>query len=351
MEVCLSHSTALHWLLRNFSLRSRGDRPSRAFALPQSASDVRAAEDVLAVVGASLPEPADGGQVKLDVLVSARSGRHRSPLVKAHLCGSILPAGSFVPMGFRGHDLWISSPELTFLQLSAELDVVAAAYVGMALCSSFRIEELDVAGVVRRDRSDEPLTSTRRIASYLRRASGVRGVERARRALEYVRDGALSPPEAGIGLCAELPPRLGGFSLGEVSLNRPVRAYSGSTDRRDGAYVTRYPDVVITSEDGRGNVRMAGIDHDPTLTHGGELRRRMDLERGNQIAACRQIEHFTFTNAQTSDYGSFLASMDQVRLALGRRRTPRERTGEAARKVDLERRDVWERFVHGSFVL
>lgn len=351
MDACLSHMTALRWLLRNFSLRLPGERLSRARALPDRPPSHREAEDIRAVVGAALPEGEGGERFPLDVLVSSRSGRGGCELVKTHLCTSALPAGSFVPMGIRGHDLWVTSPELTFLQLAADLDTAAAAYVGMALCSCFRIDAFDVSGVVRRDPPDAPLTSVARIASYLQRASGVRGVARARRALALVRDGALSPPEAGIALSAELRPGLGGFALGEVSLNRAVRAYAGTDAHGRGGYVTRYPDVVIKATDRRGVQRMAGIDYDPTLTHGGEFRRQLDLERGNQISAVRTIDHFTFTRYQAGTYDRFIASMDQVRRALGRRRVPRDPSEEVARRVDLERQDVWNRFVRGGFAL
>ncbi|WP_455136992.1 hypothetical protein [Thermophilibacter sp.] len=192
MDACLSHMTALHWLLRNFNLRSRGDRPSRASALPSHAPDTEEAQDIYRAIGGSLPQDADGAYPKLDVLVSRRGGRRMSSCVRSHLCSAKLPAGSFVPMGIRGFDLWITSPELTFLQLAAELDVVAAAYVGMALCSSFRIDSFDTSGVVRRRAPDEPLTSVKRIAAYLRRAAGVRGVERASRARARARRGAVA---------------------------------------------------------------------------------------------------------------------------------------------------------------
>lgn len=374
MEVCLSHMTALHWLLRNFNPRESGERPNRVRALPASAPDAALANEIRTYIGSSLPERvrrnetgfqrvAEGGSGAggetieegpelLEVIVSRREGRRSSCGVISHLCTSDnLPAGSFISLKMRACDIWVTSPELTFLHLSVPLDVVGAAYVGMALCSRYRIDELDVSGVVLRDAWDSPLTSVKRINSYLSRASGVRGVERARRALAYVRDGALSPPEGGIALAAELPPLLGGYSLGKVSLNQAIRAYSGVDERGRPQYVTRYPDVVIRSIDGRGRARMAGIDYDPLVTHGGEMHRQFDLERGNQITAARRLDHFTFTGQQNGSYRSFADSMDQVRRALGQRRFPREQEGEMAHRVDLARRDLWERCLHGGIVL
>lgn len=347
MKVCLSHMTALHWLLRHFNPRQRGDRASRATTVPSCAPGIAEAQEIRQVIGASLPAGKDGGEPPIDVVVSRREGRSSSAEVTSHLCSSRLPAGSFVPLHIRGFDLWVTSPELTFVHLAGELDVAGAAYVGMALCSGFRLEELDVSGTVRRRPPDEPLTTVSRIGAFLRRAGNLRGVAKARRALKYVRDGALSPPEAGIALVAEMRPALGGYSLGEVSLNEGFRVYAGLSPAGKPVFSTRYPDVVIRHRDDQGNLRLLGIDHDPTLTHGGELRRSLDLERGNQLESCRRLVHFTFTNLQTSDYSAFASSMDQVRRALGKRREPREEQGELARRIDCERRDLWERFVHG----
>lgn len=347
MKVCLSHMTALHWLLRHFNPRQRGDRASRAITVPSCAPGIAEAQEIRQVIGASLPAGKDGGEPPIDVVVSRREGRRSSAEVTSHLCSSRLPAGSFVPLHIRGFDLWVTSPELTFVHLAGELDVAGAAYVGMALCSGFRLEELDVSGTVRRRPPDEPLTTVSRIGAFLRRAGNLRGVAKARRALKYVRDGALSPPEAGIALVAEMRPALGGYSLGEVSLNEGFRVYAGLSPAGRPVFSTRYPDVVIRHRDDQGNLRLLGIDHDPTLTHGGELRRSLDLERGNQLESCRRLVHFTFTNLQTSDYSAFASSMDQVRRALGKRREPREEQGELARRIDCERRDLWERFVHG----
>lgn len=229
MKVCLSHMTALHWLLRHFNPRQRGDRASRATTVPSCAPGIAEAQEIRQVIGASLPAGKDGGEPPIDVVVSRREGRRSSAEVTSHLCSSRLPAGSFVPL----------------------------------------------------------------------------------------------------------------------HLNEGFRVYAGLSPAGKPVFSTRYPDVVIRHRDDQGNLRLLGIDHDPTLTHGGELRRSLDLERGNQLESCRRLVHFTFTNLQTSDYSAFASSMDQVRRALGKRREPREEQGELARRIDCERRDLWERFVHG----
>lgn len=348
MEVCLSHMTALRWLARNFNPRPAGRRKSRVRLAPEQAPDAELARELRSILGSSLPDAVEGGPPAIDVLVSSEAGRRAGRGVTCHLCSSSLPSGSFVSAGRRSVDLWVTSPELTYVQLAAQLDVLATAFVGTVLCSDFRVDEFEEAGVVRRSPHDEPLTSVARISAYLDRVPGLRGVDKARRALAFVRDGALSPPEAGLALAALLPPHLGGFSLGDVTLNEGIRAYAGVDARGEPRHVMRYPDIVIRAKDGRGNARMAGIDYDPQATHGGEMKRAFDIERRNQIGAARRLDHFTFSVYQVSDYDRYVAAMDQVRRALGGRRSPRSTVGRQAMRADQARRDLWDRFVRGN---
>ena len=241
-------------------------------------------------------------------------------------------------MGRLGFSLLVTSPELTFLQIAATEDMRIAAYVGMALCSSYRIDEFESSGLADRAHGDAPLTSVTQIAAYLRRVNGVHGVRAAWKALAYVRDGALSPPEGAIGVVAALPYALGGYACRDVSMNRGIRVFAGLDASGRRRYTMRYPDVSIVSRDARGVRRIVGIDYDPEITHGGEAKRANDVERGNQINGSRKITHFTFTERQRSSYSQWISSMEQVRIALGRRR-PRRRGVED--DFDHERWETW----------
>lgn len=335
MTTCISHWTALHWHLRWFCWTGAalGD-VARLPGVGPSAAEVR---DVMRALGPYLPD-VEGRLPAIDVLTSAAGGRREILGVRCHVCESRLPSGSIQATGLRGYGIVATSPELTFVQIAASEDVRVAAYVGMALCSSFRIDEFAPGGVEKRRDPDEPLTSVKKIAAYLRRAKGVYGVDAARRALAYVRDGALSPPEGGIALLSILPCRQGGFAWKDVRLNTAVRVFDRLDAYGERRYITRYPDVVVVARTSDGGRRVVGIDYDPEVTHGEEARRRSDVERGNQIGGVRRITHFTFTDEERTSFGAWRSSMERVRLALGKRK-PR-RNGRAD-DFDQERWEAW----------
>ncbi|MBM6817033.1 hypothetical protein H6A23_07645 [Olsenella uli] len=347
MALCISHWTALRWLLRNFASRhdgsdSEGSRPLLSGA--PRAEEVREALDYLAL---RLPLD-DGAGRAIDVLVAERGLRRGREGLRCHLCSGELPRGSVIPAGIRGYDLMVTSPELTFVQIAAVEDVRVAAYAGMALCSGYRLDEFEDSGLADRADFDEPLTSVGAIAAFLRRAKGLRGVRAAERALAFVRDGALSPPEGGIAELALLPYRLGGYACKDVSLNRGIRVLDRVGPNGERHYTTRFPDVTILARDPAGVRRIVGIDYDPRLTHGGEAKRQSDVERGNQINGARKITHFTFTELQRKSFPRWRSSMEQVRIALGQRPARRDGRTDA---YDAERWEAWHMLLESPPVL
>lgn len=322
MTTCLSHWTALHWHLRQICWQHATPGRDKDFRVPDVAPTATELRDVRRAVGPRLPE-SEGQTPPIDVLVTRDEGRRVLQGARCHVCTTMLPSGSIQPAGLRGYDILVASPELTFIQIAATEDIRVAAYVGTALCASYRIDEFSVSGLTRRAEPETSLTSVKRIAAFLRRAKGVYGVDAARRALKYVRDGALSPPEGGISLLAMLPCRLGGFGWRDVRLNVGVRVFERLG--ADGArrYAARYPDVVIVGKAADGGRRVVGIDYDPEVTHGGEARRRSDVRRSNQIGGVREMAHFTFTDEERTSFSAWKSSMERVRLALGKRKTRR----------------------------
>lgn len=337
MTTCISHWTALHWHLRRICWSGRDVQSCDEHHVPEVAPGAAEAADASRALEPYLPESAKQAR-KIDVLVSKAEGRRTNKFVKCHVCTTTLPRGSVQAMSLRGYDILATSPELTFVQIAASEDLRIAAYVGMALCSSFRIDEYASSGLEKRVDHEEPLTSVKKIAAYLRHAKGVYGVDEARRALRYVCDGALSPPEGAIGLLAKLPCKCGGFGWRDVRLNVAIQVFDRVDARGHSQYTTRYPDVVISNRTSAGVRRMVGIDYDPEVTHGGEMKRHSDVRRGNQISGVRRLTHFTFTDEERTSYSAWLSSMERVRRALGRRRS---RRNGSADNYDSERWEAW----------
>ena len=210
MTTCVSHWTALRWHLRQPCWQGSEPTNVESIPIPDDAPNAAEVADLLRALGSCLPE-IEGQTPQIDVLVAKSEGRRATHGITCHTCSTQLPKGSIQRSGLRGYDILVTSPELTFVQIVATEDMRVAAYVGMALCFSFRIDEFEESGLARREAPEGPLTSTKIIAAFLRRAKGLYGVDKARDALRYVRDGALSPPEGGIALLSMLKPRLGGF--------------------------------------------------------------------------------------------------------------------------------------------
>ena len=319
MRICLSHRTALGYLLRVPNVGRGAGRASRARVVPEacpSSQEVRWLRDALEPY---LPDGLD----RLDVVVADQGRRHQTEGASVHLCTAELPAGSFVPEAAMGIGFHVSAPELVFLQMAEELELDQLIYVGFALCSSFRLDELEPGGCVHREGRDEPLTSVARIRAYLDRLpKGTRNVAKARRALEHVRDGARSPAEAGIAMAVGLPVRLGGHALGETRMNPEVRVYDGINARGLARWVTRIPDILVTARDRSGEVRKVGIDFDALSTHAAPARAAADVERRNLIAPDGKFTHYTLVSDDVGNYVAFRRALDRIRRALGQREKP-----------------------------
>ena len=115
--------------------------------------------------------------------------------------------------------VFVSCPELCFVQLAQSLSFHELVRAGNVLCGRFYLD----AGKGGELGQREPLTSKRRIEAFLRANPGIKGVKEARRALPWVTEGAASPPEAFLAMVFGLPYRYGGFQLSDLAVNRRLR--------------------------------------------------------------------------------------------------------------------------------
>ena len=264
MHICISHRTALSYLLRMPNLRREGARPSRASSIPEGVPGDAEARALFEALQPNLSDTVE----RLHVLVSTQSGRRRTKTVCGHLCSAALPPGSFIPADAMGIEFHVCAPELVFLQMAEELEMRHLIYVGFALCSSFRLDDWEDGGCVKRGGFDRPLTSVERIRAFLERLpASTRNRAIALRAIEHVRDGARSPREGGLAMAIGLPISLGGRSLGETAMNQEIRVYDGIDARGNARWVTRIPDILVTAHDRNGRRRRVGVDYDAKATH------------------------------------------------------------------------------------
>lgn len=165
--------------------------------------------------------------------------------------------------------LWLDShasivrPELLFLQMAEVLPLPSLVMLGFELCGNFTRDAdrpIDGEATIKIPTA----TSVKQLAEHLAASSGARGVSKARKALAYICDNALSPMEALLGTMYSLPPEESGYGMGPVTLNERVMV--GEPDE-SGIMRSRYPDLSFSfapvglNYDGEDHLDLAGLVH------------------------------------------------------------------------------------------
>lgn len=163
----------------------------------------------------NLPGWAYGNDMRLHVVAEGKSAFVNRKGLYCRVVMSSLPCDSFA---FTDTGLPVVSPEYCFLRLASALSLPELAKVGSLLCAAFSFDE---AGCLM-ERCD-PIVSTNTLHRYIKAAGSMKGVVRARRALQFVAAGAASPPEIDATLLLCLPPMHGGYGCSMPELNGHVR--------------------------------------------------------------------------------------------------------------------------------
>ena len=169
----------------------------------------------------------------LHVMVPDATMRTGALAVAPHVCTRPLPAGSLRRVN---PEVFVTSPELTFVQLARTLDVPELVAVAMELCGDYRSDAMPYGVGERTTLYEEPqLTTVERLRAFIDAAGPLGGVKRAREALNHTLDFSASPMETVVYLLLCLPRRYGGYAFPVPELN-PVLFFSkrgqGHTLRR-----------------------------------------------------------------------------------------------------------------------
>ena len=118
---------------------------------------------------------------------------------------------------FRVADgVYVPSPELCFVQLASMVSLHELVKLGSALCGTFYCDPAAAGGLASR----KPVTTQRRLATFVRDHGGLKGIKQARRALPLLAEKAASPPEVFLRMVLGLPRLYGGYGLGDSAMNR-----------------------------------------------------------------------------------------------------------------------------------
>lgn len=148
----------------------------------------------------------------LHVLVGVRSFRRSTHTIETHLWSSPLLKGDVLK---ANDELYVSSPEFCFLQMAAYMNLVELIELGFEFCGTYGKSDNTLENCT-------PLTTSRKLSSFLEKASKHRGSKQALRAVRHVIDGSASPMETVLTMLFCLPYRLGGYGLPKPLINRRI---------------------------------------------------------------------------------------------------------------------------------
>ena len=228
-----------------------------------------------------------------------------------HVLSHIAPNGAFIDLG---HGVCICSPQFTFMQMAAQVDLLEAVLIGMELCGTYSLWNLEPLthespSSWERPRARAcaynvpPAMQLVRTEAFVERLSGLRGAVGARAALRYVLNGAASPMETATYLLLCLPKRLGGYGLPKPLLN-PKIVISNPDGSKE-----RYPDLFWMG----ANI---DVEYNSVEAHGGEWSRYRDSKREVELAVAN-IKVLPLTRRQLTNASEFDEFAQGLRRMLG----------------------------------
>ena len=118
-------------------------------------------------------------------------------------------------------DLMVSSPEFCFLQLANQLSLIELVEMGYELCGLYSLPAtLDQSPPDRGFYNRSPLSTKKKLSTFVEKMPGYRGHQKAVRAIRYIQDGSASPMETKVAILLTLPYKLGGFGFSMPEMNR-----------------------------------------------------------------------------------------------------------------------------------
>ena len=135
--------------------------------------------------------------------------------IQWHVLPGRLPDNSLIQLS---ESLYIVRPELCFLLAGNDLSIPELVMVADDLCGTF-FKNLTEKNELQ---SREPLTNITKIHDYLYSTSGVKGLKKAKQAMQYALEKSNSPKETEMAAASKLSFYQGGYALFPPELNYRV---------------------------------------------------------------------------------------------------------------------------------
>ena len=132
--------------------------------------------------------------------------------------GSNVPLPSFIDLG---GGVFISAPELLFVEMAELLSPAEHLMLGYELCGRYARHPIDPRNGNAKLHV-RPITSPEKLSAYLETCKGLRGALKARKTLDLLDNEAWSPTESIVATVASLPLTEFGYGIGRCKLNERV---------------------------------------------------------------------------------------------------------------------------------
>lgn len=231
--------------------------------------------------------------LKLDITVSDRRARFSRDGCKIHSCCMELPRNAIV----KRNGQLVASPELTFLQLSNELDLQQLIFLGLIMCS-YKVGQSTTA-----------ITTKRKLEMLLQKTSKHRGNAKAVRALKHVEEGAASIQEMVAFMIITLPHILGGYGINGACFNREILLNKDSQKFLNQKRC--YADIFFEEE-------KLDIEYDSQTHHNNPTAQGKDRKRASALES-QGIDVISFTTIQLYEMDSCKKVVMNIAKRLGRR--------------------------------
>ena len=236
----------------------------------------------------------------VSILVSCKANMRKSQNLSPRIWSGKHPSRSFYKIA---QDLYISTPEATFLQLGKESSLIQLITIGYELCGSYGLSAQSDSGFLRR----EPRSNPQLIERYLEKCDGIHGVKAAKRASSYIAKGSASPMESLLSMLLCLPPSLGGFGLPRPELNFPI-------ETNEGGIVMRRCDLYWPDQ------RFA-LEYDSDTFHSDASKLHLDSSRRSTLEKAG-VQVVSVTKNQVFDRGQLFNLATIVSKRLEKRLSP-----------------------------
>ena len=295
MRVFISHQSALeYWRILLTLPHGSAQRRCRA-TLSDSSTAIKQIE---------LP-----GKFKLPlhIMLGKPETRWKTPSMKQHVFTGRTHDGCFINIDDK---LFVSSPEFCFLQLAGKITLLRLITIGYELCGTYSIPAAKDKNAPKKGfYNRRPLTSTKKIAAFLARMPGVKGHQKAMRALRYILDDSASPMETNLAIILTLPYKLGGFGFIRPELNKRIvlsKTDKPFSDKMSYVCDLFWPDYGLA------------VEYDSALFHAGQKQIAEDSQKRTALAMMG-VMVLTVTKQQIYDEKEFEKTTRAIATCLGKR--------------------------------